>query len=143
MKVTPHLIKFIRAQMQSCALDSKARLARASGISEPTIGRILAGKRSTISDSVAEKLCNTFGLEIEELLMIALNHRSPAETVNETTASYGSSDPEIRRLCRWLETRATQETKQAVFAVAKAGGFIAPGSSCSGRMEYLPAAGAA
>jgi len=123
MKVTPQLIRFIRAQMQSCALDTKARLARASGISEPTIGRILSGKRETISDASADKFCKTFGVSMEELLMIAMGHKKPSDRVMEEQAPYITRPPRFRRLCDWLEREAPEETVAAIEAVAIAGGF--------------------
>ena len=132
MKVTSQLIRFIRQNMRSCEIDTKARFARASGISEPTIGRILAGKRETISDQVAEKLCRLFNMSMEELVMIAMGHRDSVEkqdsTINEDPAppyGRGSSatlSPDLARLFQWLENDASPEQTAAVLATARAVG---------------------
>ena len=127
MKLNSQIVKMIEKQMVSFRIERKSQLSRMTGISEPTIGRILAGKRANVSDPVAEKIAKFLNIPFEDLIIVAMGH-SPGKKVDvlrePAGAPYYAISPEkIRRLGKWLESEANEMQRRVVLATASALGF--------------------
>ena len=123
MKLSPQIIKLIKERMTSFGMERKNQLANATGISEPTIGRILSGSVDSISDHVAEKLAVFLGLSIEQLVIVAMGHTPKYKKGMNEYAVHAISRPDIKRLCHWLEKESNELPRRVIFATAGSLGF--------------------
>ena len=120
MKMSPQ----IRAKIIDYMHANKIRpvdFSERTGMTGPTLSRILSGKVVSISDDSAEKICKEIGLSLADLLLLSLGVEPRIKVAcEEAVPPYGDR---FGRLASWLRTSADQRAIDAVFSVAEMGGF--------------------
>lgn len=128
--IDSNIILAISSLKQVCLTNDA--VGKRLGITGKHVGQILMHNVQFIRKHTWEQM--------EPVLRPLLRADNPS-SVNENPANYCTrTDPKIIELCKWLEESATADTKAAIFAVARAGGFTDGHGSHCGETEYQSAA---
>jgi len=115
VRVYPELLKWMNNEMQRREWN-KAEVARQSGISETTIGRLLAGRRKALSDDVAERLAKAFDLDLAALDLVSWG-------MTETRQGWTRFPSKYEILLKFIVQPKNIEAEKNVFRVAKKHGM--------------------
>lgn len=135
--IDDRILLAISSLKQVCITNEET--ASRLGITGKHLGQILKGEVQSFPPSTWKTMKTVLKPFLNEPVPDAVNEKY------DVKYRIKSMSDRVQRLCVWLDTEAPEETRTAIFAVAKAGGFTNDNTNSlhSGREESPSAAGAA